>query len=104
MFAVVFPLAPLFAYVNNLWEFKLDLSQLCKTRRPQVWKYKQRPVLPCAAVSWKELDHYVLITPGSCAGLFFAAVSAVCAERTSMVAGAKLFVLSCGLLCLPLYA
>ncbi len=36
MFAVVFPLAPLFAYLNNLWEFKLDLSQLVKTRRPQV--------------------------------------------------------------------
>ncbi|CAN0294437.1 unnamed protein product, partial [Hapterophycus canaliculatus] len=34
MFAVVFPLAPLFAYLNNLWEFKLDLSQLVKTRRP----------------------------------------------------------------------
>lgn len=37
MFAVVFPLAPLFAYINNLWEFRLDLSQLVKTRRPQVW-------------------------------------------------------------------
>lgn len=36
MFAVVFPLAPLFAYINNIWEFKLDLSQLVKTRRPKV--------------------------------------------------------------------
>ncbi|CAM9695456.1 unnamed protein product, partial [Ectocarpus sp. 13 AM-2016] len=35
MFAVVFPLAPLFAYINNIWEFKLDLSQLVKTRRPK---------------------------------------------------------------------
>eukprot|EP00903_Cladosiphon_okamuranus_P007574 g7348.t1 len=35
MFAVVFPLAPLLAYINNLWEFKLDLSQLVETRRPQ---------------------------------------------------------------------
>lgn len=36
MFFVVFPLAPLFAILNNVWEFKLDLSKLVKTRRPQV--------------------------------------------------------------------
>lgn len=36
MFAVAFPLAPLFALLNNLWEIKLDLNMLVKTRRPQV--------------------------------------------------------------------
>ncbi|CAN0242461.1 unnamed protein product [Ascophyllum nodosum] len=34
MFAVVFPLAPLFAILNNVWEFKLDQKQLVKSRRP----------------------------------------------------------------------
>lgn len=36
MFVVVFPLAPFFAVANNIWEFKLDLGMLGKTRRPQV--------------------------------------------------------------------
>ena len=36
MFAVVFPLAPFFAILNNVWEFKLDLNMLVKTRRPHV--------------------------------------------------------------------
>lgn len=56
MFAVVFPLAPLFAYINNLWEFRLDLSQLVKTRRPQV-RYvanRRRPfgIIACFASSF----------------------------------------------------
>lgn len=36
MFFVVFPLAPLFAILNNVWEFKVDQTKLVKTRRPQV--------------------------------------------------------------------
>lgn len=36
MFGSVFPLAPLFAMLNNLWEIRLDLSKLLNARRPQV--------------------------------------------------------------------
>ncbi|CAN0046190.1 unnamed protein product, partial [Sphacelaria rigidula] len=34
MFGSVFPLAPLFAMLNNIWEVRLDLSMLLKTKRP----------------------------------------------------------------------
>eukprot|EP00611_Tribonema_gayanum_P017108 TRINITY_DN2965_c0_g1_i1.p1 TRINITY_DN2965_c0_g1~~TRINITY_DN2965_c0_g1_i1.p1 ORF type:complete len:919 (-),score=417.99 TRINITY_DN2965_c0_g1_i1:786-3542(-) len=34
MFAVAFPLAPLFAYVNNVAEYKIDLHALKQARRP----------------------------------------------------------------------
>lgn len=36
MFGSVFPLAPLFAMLNNIWEVRLDLSMLLKTKRPPV--------------------------------------------------------------------
>ena len=43
MFAVVFPLAPLFAILNNVWEFKLDLGRLVKSRRPHVRLFIRTP-------------------------------------------------------------
>lgn len=42
MFGSVFPLAPLLAMLNNVWEIRLDLSMLVKTRRPQVSPPLQR--------------------------------------------------------------
>jgi len=45
LFAVAFPLAPLFAYLNNLAEYKIDLRNLLKARRP-------RPVASSSIGSW----------------------------------------------------
>lgn len=36
MFAVAFPLAPLVAYLNNVWEFGVDYRKLSQSRRPPV--------------------------------------------------------------------
>lgn len=36
MFAVVFPIAPALAYLNNLMEAKVDFLKLANCRRPPV--------------------------------------------------------------------
>jgi hypothetical protein len=40
MFAVAFPLAPVLAYLNNLWEARLDLLKLKISRRPHAVRTK----------------------------------------------------------------